>query len=175
MLIEVVYVEVNKAGTGRSQYEVAEVTYSTNGNKRSFKVMSFANPQVFKVISQAKSGDKFNVTVGKNDRGYDAWNAIEAASAEAKNSSSNSGTTVPKFAGDRESKDEREAKQRYIIRQSSLSNAIQVLTTGAKAAPKYEEVTDLAEKFVKFVYEAVPDTAAFDLFNSPNDLDDIPL
>lgn len=172
MLINVVHVDVSDAGTGRNKYQIAEVTYEAFGNKKVFKVFSFVNPQVFKVLASAKSGEQYNVTVGKNEKGYDAWNAIEAATAKTETTSAASAASPARFAGDRESKDEREAKQRYIIRQSSLSNAIQVLTTGAKAPPKVDEVFDLAESFVKFVYEVAD---PIDLFNQPNDLDtDIP-
>jgi hypothetical protein len=176
MLITVIHVDVSDAGTGRNKYQIAEVTYETSGNKRAFKIFSFVNPQVFKVISTAKSGDQFNVTVGKNDKGYDAWNAIDAASAQSANSPTSAPSTAsaPKYVGDRESKDEREAKQRFIIRQSSLSNAVAVLTVGAKSAPKTAEVLTLAEEFVKYVYGGATTADAIDLFNQPSDLEDVP-
>lgn len=168
MLITVVHVDVSDAGNGRNKYQIAEVTYEAFGNKKVFKVFSFVNPQVFKALASAKSGEQYNVTVGKNEKGYDAWNAIEATTGKTETGTASAANSPTKFTGDRESKDEREARQRYIIRQSSLSNAIQVLTTGAKAPPKAEEVFDLAESFVKFVYEAAD---PIDLFNQPNDLD----
>ena len=118
------------------------------------------------------SGEQYNVTVGKNEKGYDAWNAIEAATTKSDTATNATRAETPRFSGDRESKDEREAKQRYIIRQSSLSNAVALLTVGAKTTPKLDEVIALAEELVKFVYE-VQDPV--DLFNQPNDLDtDIP-
>lgn len=178
MLIVVSYVDVSDAGTGRNKYQIAEVTYEAFGNKKSFKIFSFVNPQVFKTISTAKSGDRFDVTVGKNEKGYDAWNAIEKVTGEAVagTTSKDAATpSTPKFSGDRESKDEREAKQQYIIRQSSLSNAIAVLTTGAKAPPKQDEVFALAEEFVKFVYNGLTKEQAYDLFAQKSDLEDIPL
>jgi hypothetical protein len=168
MLITIAHVDISKAGSGRNTYEIAEVTYEAFGNKKTFKVFSFVNPQVFKALQKATSGEQFNVTVGKNDKGYDAWNAIEPATGKDVPSPFKSET--PKFVGDRESKDEREARQRYIIRQSSLSNAIAVLTAGAKTPPKQEEVFALAEEFVKFVFESHP----VDLFDTKNDLEDVP-
>lgn len=168
MLITVSHVDVSDAGTGRNKYQIAEVTFEAFGNKKVFKVFSFVNPQVFKVLASAKSGEQYNVTVGKNDKGYDAWNAIEAATAKDSATPNSARAETPRFSGDRESKDEREAKQRYIIRQSSLSNAVALLSLGAKTTPKLDEVTALAEELVKFVYE-VEDP--IDLFNQPNDLD----
>lgn len=177
MLIKVSHVDVSKAGNGRNQYEIAEVTFSAFGKVKTFKVFSFLNPQVFKTISSAKAGDEFNVTVGRNDKGYDTWNAIEAATAADKTEavSTNNQSQPTRFAGDRESKDEREARQRYIIRQSSLSNAVAILTVGAKSSPKLDDVKALAENLVKFVYDIPTETQATDLFHQPNDIDqDIP-
>jgi len=57
---------------------------------------------------------------------------------------------------DYESGDERKAKQRYIIKQSSLSAAVSVLTTGAKAPPKTEDVLSLADIFVDYVFDQKP-------------------
>lgn len=169
MKIKILNVDINDAGTGTKKYQVAEVLYDTNGNKRTFKIFSFANPAVFKTVKDAKNGDFFEVKVEKNDKGYDSWAAIEAsdgsASASTPAAAVSGKTGGASFSGDRESKDEREARQRYIIRQSSLSNAIAVLTAGAKAPPKVEEVTELAEKFVAFVFD-LPDI--FDA-SFPND------
>lgn len=177
MLIKISHVDVSKAGTGRNQYEIAEVTFSAFGKVKTFKVFSFVNPQVFKVLANATPGEEYNVVVGKNEKGYDAWNAIEAATAEGKAEvgTAKSKPETTRFAGDRESKDEREARQRYIIRQSSLSNAVAILTVGAKSSPKLDDVKALAEDLVKFVYDIPTEAQATDLFHQPNDIDqDIP-
>lgn len=152
MQIKVLNVDVNDAGTGRNKYQIAEVLYDVNGDKKTFKIFSFVNPSVFKEMSGAKNGDVFTITTGKNDKGYITWeSATPGTVAEAPAATTKSAT----FSGGRdfESKEEREIKQRYIIRQSSLSNAIAVLTTGAKAPPDEKVVFDLADKFVKYVFE----------------------
>lgn len=51
-----------------------------------------------------------------------------------------------------ENADERAARQRLIVRQSSLSNALQYFEL-SKAKPSIQEVTDLAEQFTAFVFE----------------------
>lgn len=157
MRIKLVYVDITEAGTGAKKYQIAEVLYDEGGNKKNFKVFSFLNPAVFKIVSNKDSiGKEFDVRVEKNDKGYNTWVAIEDAGSSPPAASTSAPTKGASFSGDRESKDEREARQRYIIRQSSLSNAIAVLTAGAKTPPKFEEVKDLAEKFVGFVFE-LPD------------------
>jgi hypothetical protein len=51
-----------------------------------------------------------------------------------------------------ETAEERAARQRLIVRQSSLSNALQYFEI-TKAKPTVDEVTDLAESFTKFIFE----------------------
>ena len=52
-----------------------------------------------------------------------------------------------------ETPEERAVRQRLIVRQSSLSNAIDLLTVGAKTAPTVDQVKEVAESFVDFVFE----------------------
>lgn len=153
MQIKVLNVDVNDAGSGRNKYQIAEVLYDDGGDKKTFKIFSFVNPTVFKTMSGAKNGDVFTITTGKNDKGYTTWeSATSGASAEAPAAATKS--TGNTFGGrDFESKEEREIKQRYIIRQSSLSNAIAVLTTGAKSPPDEKAILDLSDKFVNYVFE----------------------
>lgn len=152
MQIKVLNVDVNDAGSGRNKYQIAEVLYDDGGDKKTFKIFSFVNPTVFKTMSGAKNGDVFTITTGKNDKGYTTWeSATSGASADAPAATAKSSNT---FGGrDFESKEERETKQRYIIRQSSLSNAIAVLTTGAKTPPDEKAIFDLSDKFVNYVFE----------------------
>lgn len=166
MQIKILNVDVNDAGSGRNKYQIAEVLYDTNGEKKTFKIFSFVNPAVFKEMSGAKNGDIFTITTGKNDKGYITW---ESATAGASSEAPATSTKSASFGGggrDFESKEEREAKQRYIIRQSSLSNAIAVLTTGAKSPPDEKAIMDLSDKFVNYVFEVADIFAA----DTPDDI-----
>lgn len=169
MFIKIINVDVERVENGTKSYEMAEVLYETDGQKRTHKVMSFVNPGVYKKVKEATKGDTFEVNVIKNPKGYNQWNAITASSSPSDTNSSSetpvrsavsNATTSRTF----ETAEERAARQRLIVRQSSLSNAIDVLTTGAKAPPDPEAVKQLAEDFTKWVFEEV------DLFNQPNDL-----
>lgn len=167
MQIKVLNVDVNDAGSGRNKYQIAEVLYDQNGDKKTFKIFSFVNPGVFKEMSNAKNGDVFTITTGKNDKGYTTWESATSGAVESSAGVPTKSTTYGGSAGrDFETKDEREAKQRYIIRQSSLSNAIAVLTTGAKTPPEAQAILDLSDKFVNYVFEVQ------DIFSEsePNDI-----
>lgn len=51
-----------------------------------------------------------------------------------------------------ETPEERAKKQVYIVRQSSLSNALTALAIGAKTPPKPDEVIELARKYEDYVF-----------------------
>ena len=153
---------------GKGQpYSMAEIIYSDErGGPKTFKLASFANPQVFNNIKAAKPGDVFDVTVVKGDDGFNKWTSATATGAASSSAAVPRPTSSPQgqsFGRDFESKEERTVKQRLIVRQSSLAQAVAVLTVGAKAPPKFDEVAALANEFVAYVYEAP------DLFDQPND------
>ena len=155
---------------GKGQpYEMAEIIYSDErGGPKTFKLASFANPQVFAVVTAAQSGDQLNVTVVKGDDGYNKWTSATPADGSGGNPPQAGAARAPQgqtnsFQRDFETKDERAVKQRLIVRQSSLAQAVAVLSVGAKTAPTKEAVFELANAFTAYVYEAP------DLFDQPND------
>lgn len=143
-------VRVEEVKKGRSSYSIANVVYTFKGTQKEQKLMSFANPQVFKDV-QTYKGQEVAVEVAKNDKGYDQWAKISPVGA---------GSTAPgapptpgKVTGSNyETADERKMRQLLIVRQSSITNAIATLTPGAKAALDAELVLALAQKYVDFVY-----------------------
>jgi hypothetical protein len=75
---------------------------------------------------------------------------------------------------DYESKEERLAKQRYIIKQSSLNAAVAVLTVNpGKDKLQVEDVLSLADVFVDYVFDKKPLTQ--DQHGFENFEDDVPL
>jgi hypothetical protein len=136
-------------------------------------VFSFINPAVFKAVSEYEKGGLYNVDITKNDKGFNQWNAIKPSdgSVDADVPTSNpvrsAGPSV-NGNGNRsfETAEERASRQRLIVRQSSLNNAIETLTPGAKGSLNPEEVKALADDYCKWVFEEV------DLFDQPNDLEE---
>lgn len=90
------------------------------------------------------------------------------------NSVSSTGYTATKSTY--ETPEERAVKQIYIVRQSSISSAIGLLTTGAKVPPDADAVLEVAKKFETFVFgstkEPIDVTTAFDELDT---MDDIPI
>lgn len=165
MQIEILSVSVNTVPTAKGSYQVAEVAYKDikDGKVNGKKIMSFAAKEAFKVLSAAKQGEKYDVGLEKDDKGYWQWTTMApAGSAPA----ASTGNASPRSTY--ETPEERTKKQDFIIRQSSLANAIALLKT-EKAIPKPEEVLELAEQFVKFVYNPIVDKSGFDTMS-----DDVP-
>ena len=166
------------AGVGKKTgYQKAEVLYDagqyTNQVK---KLMSFVNPDVFKTISTATKGDLFEITSIKDDKGYVQWTSIKPANGEdggtgsvgAPAARSATGSSSPVIKSTYETPEERAVKQRLIVRQSSLAQAIEYQKQLGEVNT-LEGILVNAERLADWVYEKPS------LFDQPNDLDtDIP-
>jgi hypothetical protein len=180
MLITVVNVDITTTpakGKGRP-WSTAEVAYKNErGEIKSWKVISFANPQVFDAIKEAKNGDQFDITLGKttgkDGQEYTAWtSATKADGATAVTGNGPAAKPVGKVVGSNyETAEERAFRQRLIVRQSSLTAALGYYNhpSNHKANVTEQDVMALADQFSAWVF------AKPDLFDEPNDnLDDIP-
>ena len=175
--IKVVEVNIEEVRNGKNKYDKAAVVYSFNGQNRTQNIMSFSNPGIFAKVRTMKPGEEYNVEVTKNDKGFNQWAAIDAVSA-ADASAGPGKTQSDKPGGVRatvstyETPEERKIKQLYIIRQSSISNALEFMkeTTKDSGGFNMSDVLDTAQLFVDFVYQTE------DLFKQPNDNldDDVP-
>lgn len=144
---------------GRSKYEVATVTYTTDrGENKQKKVMSFSNPAVFAVAKGAISGQQYEITYTPGDQYYN-WATMKAAGGDAP--AATPGARAPAAAGSTpvkstyETPEERKIKQMYIIKQSSIASAIELLTAGLKPGSDRvatADVLNVAQEFVDFVY-----------------------
>lgn len=148
---------------GKRGYGKATVTYSAGGQTRTQSVISFSNPAVYSQLEGFKKGDILDVAVVKNAQGYNQWSAITKEEVGSVTSNENANLSAPTKSAptqyvsrDFENKEERATKQALIVRQSSLSNAISILTTGAKAPPPLGEVKALADELVAYVYNVTP-------------------
>lgn len=126
-------------------------------------------------MADAQPGQTFDVKTEKDDKGYWQWTSVErvapGAAAEvapapsASTSRSASANTAPaQRTNTYETPEERAIKQVYIVKQSSVANAIALLTTGAKSPPSVDAVLETAQKFTDFVFGKP------DLFKQANDL-----
>ncbi len=145
---EVIVEEVKK---GRNAYQVANVTYMTGrGESKTKKVMSFSNPAVFAVAKGAQAGEVYDVAFVPGDEYYN-WASMKPMNGEAPAAKAAAAGSAPKATTSTyETADERKIKQLYIVRQSSITNAI--ARAGQHPDPNAVDVLDLAQMYVDFVY-----------------------
>jgi len=151
MLINIIDVgapNTHAAKNGRS-YQSIEVTYKDDqGQVKNKKLMSFSNPSVFNHIKDLTKGDQINLRTEKDAAGYWQWIGIEGDKTVAIETK-----TTPQAGGrvtgsNYETKEERAARQVLIVRQSSLSSAVELLGPGKSV----EEVLAVAKQFEDYVF-----------------------
>lgn len=182
MQIQIQFIDVSVEDKGK--YKMAEITFKdlAKGQTSSKKLMSFSNPVVYKTLVDAKKGEVYTIEMQKNDKGFWDWTAASTAtgvntasggSPEATTKTSgSSGFASPKSTY--ETPEERAKKQIYIVRQSSISAAIDTLKTDKKN-PSKEEVVSVAKFYEAFVFGL--DTEPVKLADIPtfDEDEDVPL
>lgn len=161
MIIEIISVSGVETPAGK-KYQTIEIGYKSDGKIQGKKLLSFANPTLFNQAQKWKQGDQFDIVTRKDDNGYWQWIEAVPATVGGSGGSVKSVGDFKKQSEDRfESREERLARQRYIVRQSSISNAISVLLVSAKSAPATADILALAKKFEEYVFAeeatAIPD------------------
>lgn len=147
---------------GKNGYNKLTVVYTSNGKNQTKPLMSFTNPAVFAAMKDAVSGSSWEVDVKKNGEYWD-WVAVKPTNAEPAKAAA--APTAGRVTGSNyETPEERKQRQLYIIRQSSISNAIETLAPGSKTALNPDDVINLAQRYVDWVY------GTQDLFEQPSDL-----
>lgn len=151
MQIEVLSVSVEDKG----KYKMMEVAYkASDGKVTSKRVMSFgAAAEVFKRLTSAKQGDSFEIKSEKNEKGYWDWVGIgDPGTASAAPAARSGGTSNPSPKSTYETSEERANRQVLIVRQSSLSNAVDYLALNTKKVPSVQEVVEVAKFFESYVF-----------------------
>jgi hypothetical protein len=169
VLIKSVSIE-NVPGRGRGKgYSNAVVIYDLRGEEKKWTIRSFSNPEVFKRV-QEYVGQTVEVTTGKNDAGYDEWKSVAPVGANNTTNVASPGVsgTTRVSGSNYETKEERAARQVLIVKQSSLSSAVETLSPGAKAALDPNAVIELAQKYTDWVFatEYNDEKGGLDVFNS---------
>lgn len=163
---------------GKKPYQNADVAYKNldQGKVESKNITQYSN--VFKQVAESAPGQVFNIVTEKDTNGYWQWikmdREVEGTTSTPAPSQAPAAraAATPAPRSNYETPEERAKKQIYIVRQSSLTAAINTLSVGAKTPPKTDEVIGLARKFTDFVFDADnPETGKEDLFELPNDLE----
>ena len=183
MRIEIINVQAatkpTKTGKTYVQLDVAYKNLTREGKIEGKKIMPFQNPDVHANLQKATMGQVFEVTTVKEGE-YWQWSNVqevakgsnmEPQTSAASSGYASKGTPSPKSTY--ETPEERAARQRLIVRQSCLSNAVETLKVDKKGVDPTEALK-LAERYVGWVFGEVakvdvPDVG-FDYME-----DDVPL
>ena len=133
--------------TGKKWNKI-KVFYTSGGRELPPKyVVSFGDTEkAYKLLASASPGSTFDVT--EDETKYRNWidiKPVEAAAASAPVRSN--------VKGSYETSDERAERQKYIVRQSSLSNAVALETLRGNKKASNEDIIALAELFFTYVME----------------------
>lgn len=154
----------------KSSYIQLELTFKRldSGKIESKKLMSFMQPaQVYQALVEAKMDEQFTITSEKNEK-TTYWDWTEAVAAAPGGASTSAATPASK-GGSTAWADDRAVTQVYIIKQSALKAAVDLLTVGAKVPPSTDLILKQAQEFVDWVLGKVPETALVDMENDTPD------
>lgn len=146
MIIEIISVS-NPEKNGH--FSFVNVTYKSDGKAQVKKVVSFKYPEVYKTLSMALAGEKYNVTSQKEGEYWQWTDAVKVDSAGS-NASSTDSPSAPTRSGKKDQWVPDQQRQTWIIRQSSVSSAV-ALYANAKAPPLIEQVLADAAKIEAWV------------------------
>lgn len=185
MLIKIVAVaselKTNAKGTS---YKSLTVDFRDENNKLSSKTINVfgAQKRTGEILEEASPGQVYEVTAVKNNAGY--WDWIDAritteqlgstSTVSAAQASSKPQTNTSASSGGRgfETPEERAKKQVYIVRQSSLANAVATLSVGVKSPPSPEDVIKVARLYEGYVFDT--NVGADDVVKAPASIADLP-
>ena len=153
--------KTNKAGKPMQVLEVAYKNLSFNGKVEAKQLFDFGvQKDSFKALAVGQTGQVYEIDVVKNDAGYNDWVKVSKSDGPSTVSSGTNSSALPVVVkganaapkSTYETPEERAKKQIYIVRQSSISNAIDLLSVGAKSQPKIEAVIETAKQFEDYVF-----------------------
>lgn len=162
MLINVINVETNKV-PGKSWNQIDVAYKDSKGELKGKKLMSFAVKEGLPILTSAKQGDVLDITVVQENN---FWNWTKVAKAEAgaqaaaPASTSKGSYSVP--SRDFETAAERAIKQVYIVRQSSITAAINYYSNLKNQDASVSDILKLAKHFENFVFAKEEELPAFE-------------
>lgn len=172
--ISIIAVEKNSATSKAGKpYQLIELSYKNlqSGKVEGTKINQYSN--IYAIASGAQQGEQYIVTKEKVGEFWNWTSLVKSDKFVEVKQDADVKQTSATVRSNYETAEERAAKQVYIVKQSSLSNAVATLSVGSKSLDP-EKVIEVAQRFTDWVFDKQP--KKIDLQNTPNDLpeDDIP-
>ena len=153
--ISIINVTQQVKPTAKGSYTILDVAYKNEqtGKTEGKKVISFAQKETFAILSKAIGGQSYTIESVKNETtGYWDWVNAELTTGESQPVAANkspAGNATPKSTY--ETAEERATRQVLIVRQSSLTAAINTLKTTKELDPF--KVIELATLYNDWVFQ----------------------
>lgn len=176
MQFDIKIFEVKNENKGK--YDLLTVDYKDlrQDKNSTKKVVSFTNKDVYNTLKAAQSGEEFTVTAVKGEQYWEWQNVSPRGQAPAESTGGNVAASKPAATTPKstyETPEERAKKQLYIVRQSSIGAAINLLKT-EKVIPSVADIIATAKQFESYVFGVEMPANINSLPPLDND-DDIPL
>jgi len=149
--MQITVVEIGSpVATGK--YQTLEVIFKNEANEvKNKKLVSFSNPAVFKAVQGFAKGDVLEVETVKEGE-YWQWKSISKVDGNKAITAPTPDKPAGKVLGSTyATAEERAQTQVYIVRQSSISAALNLLPL-SKGKPTVENVLQIAKQFENFVF-----------------------
>ena len=144
--VEVIDIVIEKVSTYRKMTVTHKHMVAGQSKVDAKAIMDFATPgEVWSTLETAKRGDQFSIDREKDKTGK-YWNWVGISRQDGPALADHGAAPVGKMSfGDIDAR-----KQRYIIRQSSLGHAVNLMK---ESGADLEEILATAEKLMKWVLE----------------------
>ncbi len=138
-----------KTTTTGKPYVMLDVAFKnqSTGKIEGKKLLPFGEEAVYKAFKDAKAGNVFEIEAVKGEK-YWEW---KSAKQMAPGITQTAAKATPAPKSTYETPEERAKKQVFIVKQSSISNALTLLSLGAKTPPTTQQVIDVAQVFTDWV------------------------
>ena len=158
-------IQITEESKGNKTWEMYTIKHKdSQGKNGEKKLLSFnMDDELKNFLDEVELPKMVEITTVKNDRGFWDWTGIKPITEFTEKAKSWAGAGGGGKKGDWETAEERARKQILIVRQSSLSSAIEaakiglgdVVTMDAKAGKivDIDGLLDVAEKFAQFVFK----------------------
>lgn len=164
--------ETKQSASGKP-YVMLDVAFKNlqSGKIEGKKLVPFGDSEVvYKVFKDAKAGNTFEVELVKGEKYWNWTSAKQAVPSNVQAATGGNGVSKSVTIGKStyETPEERAKKQVYIVKQSSIGSALELLSIAAKTPPSTQQVIDVAQVFTDWVL-ASPSAPATSFDDIPED------
>ena len=149
------------------KFKNLEVIFANErGETKSWNLKDFANPDTFKVLSNAKSGEEYDIVAEKDAKDFTQWRSATPASGAAGGGSAppfpSRAQSIGPAKSNYETSEERAARQVLIVRQSCLAQAVAfaIARDGSAGELNLGNTLEIADAMVQWVFQK-DDNAVF--------------